>query len=92
MREVPPWLTKGSGTPVRGKTPTIAPMLVKAWPIIIKIIPTPKNVPNESLLLDEIFKPLIPNKRNSNNNATAPINPNSSEATEKIESPIGSGK
>ncbi len=88
----PPWLINGKVMPERGMSPTIALIFTNAWDVIIITIPTTISLPKESGVCVAIFSPLKVKNMNKIMINDDPINPNSSLATAKIESPIGSGK
>ncbi len=91
-RAVPPLLTKTRGVPESGNKASIEAILINDWDTISITIPSATSPLKESGALDAILRPLKANKRNKIINNDAPIKPNSSPATAKIESPIGSGK
>ncbi len=49
IRELPPWLMKGSGMPVTGKRRMLTPMLMKAWKRMKITTPTATRRPKPSL-------------------------------------------
>lgn len=90
--DVPPCDTNGKVIPDRGSTPSMAPMFTNAWAVIIITSPTIMSLPNGSEILEAIFSPRVAKNTKRIMSTVAPVNPNSSASTAKIESPIGSGK
>ena len=91
-RAVPPLLTNTRGVPDNGKRANIEAILINDWEIISITIPKANSPLKESGALPAIRRPLRVKSKNKIIRADAPMNPNSSPATAKMESPIGSGK
>ena len=58
INEVPPWLIKGSGTPVKGKTPVMEAICINDCTVISITIPETRSLLNISGELLAIRKPL----------------------------------
>src|SRR3989344_7356597 len=85
----PPWLIKGRGSPVSGKTPNIDAMFMKDWVIISITIPEPKSLPKLSGDLIAIKNPLNKKSRKRKIRNEVPIIPHSSPIIANMESPVG---
>jgi hypothetical protein len=71
---------------------SIAEIFKYDWMIMSVIIPTTRYVPNRSCARTAIRYPCNVKSKYNRTIILEPTNPNSSAATAKIESPIGSGK
>ena len=86
-----PWLTKGSGIPVTGSTPTHMPIFSMKWNANIAVMHITINEPYASLALIATYTHLNKNKKTINMKATDPMNPISSPITVNIKSVSCSG-
>ena len=91
-RAVPPWEINKSGVPESGTIASMAAMFIKDCNTIKTTIPTIVYEPKGSGTLVAILSAWNANKIYKIIIVTDPTKPNSSDATAKIESPIGSGK
>jgi hypothetical protein len=91
-RLLPPYEIKGRGMPVKGTKATIEAIFKNACPPIQAVIPVAKTFEKESGAFFAMVKPLNTKKTNNIITLTAPIRPNSSAMTAKIESVEASGR
>jgi hypothetical protein len=82
----PPYVKKGSGIPVRGIKPTLAPIFKKACTVSHTTIPIASSLPSLSGALCAILNPLKKKNIQVKTKILPPRNPNSSSMIAKIES------
>ncbi|ETJ03118.1 MAG: hypothetical protein Q605_AUC00886G0003 [Actinomyces urogenitalis DORA_12] len=83
MREDPPALISGSGTPSTGRSPTTTLMLTSAWPTIQAMMPPVTTLTYRSLLRRIMRAQHQPTTAKSTMTTTVPTSPSSSPRTAK---------
>lgn len=92
ISELPPKLTNGSGTPVKGTEAVMTAMFMNAWITIQDVSPTASSFPYSSDACMLIVNPRYARITKSVMTATAPSKPSSSAVIAKMLSVYGAGK
>ena len=91
-RDDPPADTRGSGTPVMGRTPTATPRFTTAWSVTQVVMPAASSMPNRSGARRAIIPPSTAIATNRPMVSRLPSRPNSSLMFEKMKSVWPSGR
>ncbi len=82
----PPWLMKGSVTPVRGMRPVTPPMMRKAWMAMEAVRPTAMKAARSERARAAVRRPRTASSTKSRMTAAPPRRPISSAMAEKMKS------
>ena len=89
--EVPPWLMKGSVTPVSGMSLVAPATMRKAWNASALVRPTAANAAESDLARAAVAKPRTQSSRNKMSTAAPPRRPLSSAMALKMKSDSTTG-
>ncbi len=89
--EEPPWLMKGSVTPVSGKNLVTPPTMRKAWKQMEVVRPAAVKAAMSDLARAAVAKPRTAKSMKSSSTALAPKRPISSPMAEKMKSEATTG-